>query len=204
MDVQTRAILCKITPEIARCLTHPVASLEQNWKSTREGKKGGKKSESGSIRGKGHHWHGSGTVKSVIVQNAYLILIRRGETEAAGWSSIIHMKDNCEFTWSGRSEAVQKVLPMTSWRINPRWQINPLTIYWKLSSISFESNPVLKQIESSALSSSSLESIEIPRSVEIRCSSCFSNYQSLSSISFKLISGLKRIKAQAFNGTSVR
>jgi hypothetical protein len=40
MDVQTRAILCKITPETARCLIHPVASLEQGWKSRREGKKG--------------------------------------------------------------------------------------------------------------------------------------------------------------------
>jgi hypothetical protein len=42
-------------------------------------------------------------------------------------------------------------------------------------SISFESKSGLKLIESSAFSSSSLESIEIPRSVEILCSSCFSS-----------------------------
>jgi hypothetical protein len=29
MDVETRAILCKITPDTARCLIHPIASLEQ-------------------------------------------------------------------------------------------------------------------------------------------------------------------------------
>jgi hypothetical protein len=69
----------------------------------------------------GHHWHGSGLVKPVIVQNAYLISIRRGETEAGGWRSIVPVKDNCEFTWSGGLGGIQTILPMMRWRNKPRW-----------------------------------------------------------------------------------
>jgi hypothetical protein len=43
----------------------------------------------------------------------------------------------------------------------------------------------------------------IPRSVEILCSIGFSKYKSFSSISSESNSGLKRIEAQAFFGTSV-
>jgi hypothetical protein len=71
-----------------------------------------------------------------------------------------------------------------------------------LSSISFESNSVLKRIESSAFSSSSLQLIVIPRSVEIICSECFSDCK-LSSISFESNSSLKRIESSAFSYSSL-
>jgi serine/threonine protein kinase len=58
----------------------------------------------------------------------------------------------------------------------------------------------LLRIESKAFSSSSLESIEIPRNVEILGSSCFSYCQSLSLISFEPDSQLKRIEAHVFEG----
>jgi hypothetical protein len=48
--------------------------------------------------------------------------------------------------------------------------------------ITFESQTRLTRIESEAFSSSSFESIEIPRNVEILGSSCFSQCKSLSSI----------------------
>jgi hypothetical protein len=51
--------------------------------------------------------------------------------------------------------------------------------------ISFEWESRLTRIESSAFSGSSLQSIVIPRNVEILCSSCFSCCESLSSISFE-------------------
>jgi hypothetical protein len=53
-----------------------------------------------------------------------------------------------------------------------------------LSSISFESNSQLTQIESNAFSFSSLQSIMIPSTVQILGSGCFSECKSLSSISF--------------------
>jgi hypothetical protein len=71
-----------------------------------------------------------------------------------------------------------------------------------LSSISFELNSELKRIESLAFSYSSLQSIVIPRSVEILCSSSFWNCQSLSSISFESNSVLKRIESSAFSSSS--
>jgi hypothetical protein len=37
MDAQTGAILCKIIPETARCLIHPIASLEQRLEVNDEG-----------------------------------------------------------------------------------------------------------------------------------------------------------------------
>jgi hypothetical protein len=55
----------------------------------------------------------------------------------------------------------------------------------QIHSISFESNSRLIRIESDAFSFSSLQSIEIPRNVEILGSSCFSDCNSLSSISFE-------------------
>jgi serine/threonine protein kinase len=62
----------------------------------------------------------------------------------------------------------------------------------------------LTRIESSAFSSSSLQSIVIPRNVEILCSSCFSSCHSLSSITFESDSRLKRIDAHAFEQTALR
>jgi hypothetical protein len=54
-----------------------------------------------------------------------------------------------------------------------------------LSSITFESNSRLTQIESKAFSNSSLQSILIPRNGEILGSNCFSSCKSLSSITFE-------------------
>jgi hypothetical protein len=57
----------------------------------------------------------------------------------------------------------------------------------------------LIRIESKAFFHSSLESIEIPRNVEILGSSCFSDCESLSSISFEPDSQLKHIETQVFH-----
>jgi hypothetical protein len=72
-----------------------------------------------------------------------------------------------------------------------------------LSSILFESDSVLKLIHQGAFSNSSLQSIIIPRNVEILGSSCFSKCTSLSSIQFESDSQLKRIEAQACDVQSV-
>jgi hypothetical protein len=61
----------------------------------------------------------------------------------------------------------------------------------------------LTRIESSAFSNSALQSIEIPRNVEILGSSCFSFCFSLSSISFDLNSRLTRIESSAFSYSSL-
>jgi hypothetical protein len=61
----------------------------------------------------------------------------------------------------------------------------------------------LTRIESSAFSSSSLKSIEIPRNVEILGSSCFCECKSLSSISFESNSRLLRIESNAFRESSL-
>jgi hypothetical protein len=73
-----------------------------------------------------------------------------------------------------------------------------------LSSISFESNLQLTRIESSAFSSSSLQSIIIPSSVEILDSKCLSNWKSLSSISFESHERLTRIESSAFSSSSLK
>jgi hypothetical protein len=68
-----------------------------------------------------------------------------------------------------------------------------------LSSISFESNSQLTRIESSAFSSSSLQSILIPSIVQILGSGCFSSCKSLSSISFAHSSQLTNIESLPFD-----
>jgi predicted metal-binding protein len=62
---------------------------------------------------------------------------------------------------------------------------------YSLSSITFESNSRLTGIESSAFSSSSLQSISISRNIEILESKCFSFCRSLSSITFESNSRLR-------------
>jgi hypothetical protein len=52
--------------------------------------------------------------------------------------------------------------------------------------------------------SSSLQSIIIPRSVELLCSSCFSHCKSLSSITFESNSWLTRIESSAFSNSSLQ
>jgi hypothetical protein len=74
-----------------------------------------------------------------------------------------------------------------------------LTRSQSFSSLSFESNAVLKRIEPFAFSNSSLPSIMIPQCVELLCLSYFSSWRSFSSNL-----GLKQIEARALNGTSVR
>jgi hypothetical protein len=59
----------------------------------------------------------------------------------------------------------------------------------------------LTRIESKVFSASSLQSITIPRSVQILCSSCFSRCSSLSSIFFETNSQLTRIETRAFGTT---
>jgi hypothetical protein len=63
---------------------------------------------------------------------------------------------------------------------------------------------MIGRIELSAFSYSSLESILIPRSVEILSSSCFSSCQSLSSISFESNERLTRIESSAFSDSSLQ
>jgi hypothetical protein len=71
-------------------------------------------------------------------------------------------------------------------------------------SVSFESNSLLKRIESDAFAHSSLQSIVIPRNVKILCSQCFSSCKSLKSISFEVESRLTRIEANAFSASSLQ
>jgi hypothetical protein len=70
--------------------------------------------------------------------------------------------------------------------------------------ISFELESRLTRIESSAFSRSSLQSIIIPRNVQILCSWCFSDCRSLSSISFESESRLTRIESSAFSESSLQ
>jgi hypothetical protein len=72
-----------------------------------------------------------------------------------------------------------------------------------ISSITFASNSRLTRIESKAFSYSSLQSIVIPRNVEILDSSCFS-CGSLSSISFESDSRLARIESEVFAHSSLQ
>jgi hypothetical protein len=62
----------------------------------------------------------------------------------------------------------------------------------------------LTRIESEAFSSSSLQSILIPRNVEIIGSQCFADCKSLSSITFESSSRLTRIESAAFYGSSLQ
>jgi uncharacterized Fe-S cluster-containing radical SAM superfamily protein len=73
-----------------------------------------------------------------------------------------------------------------------------------VSSILFESDSCLIQIEPCAFLNSSLQSISIPQSVQILCSSCFSNCHSLSSISFQPNSELLEIDSHAFAFSSLQ
>jgi hypothetical protein len=68
-----------------------------------------------------------------------------------------------------------------------------------LKSILFELNSRLTRIESDTLYLSSLESILIPRNIEILESNCFSNCRSLSSITFESNPHLTRIESEAFS-----
>jgi hypothetical protein len=61
----------------------------------------------------------------------------------------------------------------------------------------------VKRIESEAFSNSSLQSILIPRNVEIFGSQCFSNCESLSSVTFESNSRLTRIESSAFSSSSL-
>jgi hypothetical protein len=62
----------------------------------------------------------------------------------------------------------------------------------------------LTRIESEAFLSSSLQSILIPRNVEIVGSECFSRCVSLSSITFEFNSLLTRIESEAFSSSSLQ
>jgi uncharacterized protein YuzB (UPF0349 family) len=77
-----------------------------------------------------------------------------------------------------------------------------------LSSITFESNSRLTRIESfafsSSSSSSSLQSILIPRNLKILESKCFSHCYSLSSITFESNSRLTRIESEVFSSLSLQ
>jgi hypothetical protein len=68
----------------------------------------------------------------------------------------------------------------------------------------FESNSRLVRIESKAFSYSLLQSILIPRNVEILGSKCFSSCKSLSSIEFESNSRLTRIESEAFYKSSLQ
>jgi hypothetical protein len=70
--------------------------------------------------------------------------------------------------------------------------------------MAFERDSRLTRIESKAFSESSLQSIIIPRTVEILCSGCFLSCESLSSISFESESRLTRIESGAFLFSSLQ
>jgi hypothetical protein len=72
-----------------------------------------------------------------------------------------------------------------------------------LSSISFQANSELEGTETRAFLSSSLQTSEIPRSVEILCSSSIWRCESLSSISLESNSRLKRIESSTFSFSSL-
>jgi hypothetical protein len=71
-------------------------------------------------------------------------------------------------------------------------------------SITFESNSHLTRIESEVFSFSSLQSILIPRNVEILGSERFSYCESLSSMTFESNSHLTRIESKAFYETALQ
>jgi hypothetical protein len=62
----------------------------------------------------------------------------------------------------------------------------------------------LTRIQSEAFSFSSLQSIVIPNGVEILYSACFSDCESLSSLSFESNSRLTRIESKGFSDSSLR
>jgi hypothetical protein len=64
--------------------------------------------------------------------------------------------------------------------------------------IVIESNSRLTRIESAVFYQPSLQSILIPSNVEIRGSSCFSDCESLLSITFESNSHLMRIESEVF------
>jgi hypothetical protein len=72
-----------------------------------------------------------------------------------------------------------------------------------LSSVSIESDSLLRRIEPSAFSESSFSSIVIPRTVEILGSDCFSSCKSLSSVLMESGSLLRRIDSYAFYRSSL-
>jgi hypothetical protein len=69
--------------------------------------------------------------------------------------------------------------------------------------IAFETNSRLIRLESSVFSTSSLQSIIIPSSVEILESECFQTCNLLSTIIFELNSRLTRIGSEAFSYSSL-
>jgi hypothetical protein len=73
-----------------------------------------------------------------------------------------------------------------------------------LTSVTFELNSKLHQIEEHAFDWSGLTTIQIPASVEVLCKSCFSNCWSLTSVTFELNSKLRRIEESAFAESGLR
>jgi hypothetical protein len=71
-----------------------------------------------------------------------------------------------------------------------------------VSSISFESNSRLIEIESKAFSYSSVESVIFPNTVDILRVKCFAKCADISSISFESPPHLKRLENQAFGKSS--
>jgi hypothetical protein len=114
-------------------------------------------------------------------------LIRRKVVEDGSVKDVLHLsRVNTEFalTW----------IPDSFYSLGQKlWNASH-----KIQSILFESDSQLIRIDSYAFSSSSLQSIEIPRNVEILGSSCFCGCKSLSSISFESNSRLNRIESSAF------
>jgi hypothetical protein len=75
------------------------------------------------------------------------------------------------------------------------------------SSIFFPSSAAalcITRINSDGLGRKRIQSITIPRHVQIRCSSCFSNCKSISSIEFETDSELTGIKSNAFKRSSLK
>jgi hypothetical protein len=67
-----------------------------------------------------------------------------------------------------------------------------------LTSVAFESDLKLQRIEKSAFPQSGLTSIHIPASVEVLCERCFSDCESLTSVTFELHSKLREVGVNSF------
>jgi hypothetical protein len=100
-----------------------------------------------------------------------------------------------------RRSTLKDTLISHSWL--PDWIVS-LTGHWSLQFIIFESNSHLARIESEAFSNSSLQSIFIPKNVELLGSRCFYTCKSLSSITFESNSRLARIESEAFSNSSLQ
>jgi uncharacterized radical SAM superfamily Fe-S cluster-containing enzyme len=71
------------------------------------------------------------------------------------------------------------------------------------TSVTFESNSRLQRFEEYAFAGSGLKAIQVPASVEVLCSQCFSECKSLTSVTSESNSKLQRVEESAFAGSGL-